>query len=216
MGGLVPNITRLIVTIDGGTNAGLSFLGVKGLSVAYPKFAAYVKQHLIPSKKAEFESISSKCTIPAIVQAMNMSIFDYFDTGRGLITDPLPKSVLVKAGQMGLHGVPRLPVFAYKSEGDQYSPIGDTDGLVKQFCAQGASIEYHRDSVGNHNTQAITGGATAFEWIKKQFSADGTGYGARCTVQNVTLTSSSIAKAQDLGSDVITYLQNELGSEGVS
>lgn len=35
---------------------------------------------------------------------------------------------------MGYHGVPQMPIFAYKAIGDEVSVIADTDDLVDKYC----------------------------------------------------------------------------------
>lgn len=92
-------------------------------------------------------------------------------------------------GIMGLHGVPQMPVYAYKAINDQISVIADTDALIASFCEQGANILYQRNTVGTHGSEQINGdpAATAFlDAVLTGTYADSystTG----CTIQNVTV-----------------------------
>lgn len=92
---------------------------------------------------------------------------------------------------MGLHGVPLMPVYVYKTTNDQISPIADTDALVALFCEQGANILYQRNTVGTHGTEEVYGdpAATAFldAVLTGMYAEAYTTTG--CTVQNVTVES---------------------------
>lgn len=46
---------------------------------------------------------------------------------------------------MGYHGVPSMPVFAYKATEDEPLPVEDTDGLIERYCAVSANILYQRN-----------------------------------------------------------------------
>lgn len=35
---------------------------------------------------------------------------------------------------MGYHGVPQMPIFAYKAIEDEISVVEDTDALVDKYC----------------------------------------------------------------------------------
>lgn len=90
---------------------------------------------------------------------------------------------------MGLHGVPQMPVYAYKAINDQISVIADTDALIASFCEQGANILYQRNTVGTHGSEEINGdpAATAFldavltGTYAESYATTG------CTVENVTV-----------------------------
>lgn len=110
---------------------------------------------------------------------------------------------------MGLHGTPTAPMFVYKAIGDEVSPVEDTDGLVKKYCVSGAHIEYHRDLVGNHETEAISGSASALEWISDRLTGKAVSSG--CSTKNVLLSSLNAETVALLGEELSTLLQEVLG-----
>jgi hypothetical protein len=97
-------------------------------------------------------------------------------------------AVIDQDGVMGLHGVPQMPVFAYKAIQDQISPVADTDALIAQYCAAGANILYERNTVGTHGQEEIYGDPAATAWLDavltgkyaEEYSTSG------CTTLNVT------------------------------
>lgn len=110
---------------------------------------------------------------------------------------------------MGVHGTPTAPLFVYKATGDEVSPVADTDALVKKYCAAGARIQYHRDLLGNHETEAISGSASALAWISDRLNGKGVSGG--CSTKNVLLSSLSIKTAALLGEELFTMLKTALG-----
>lgn len=109
---------------------------------------------------------------------------------------------------MGLHGTPTAPMFVYKAIGDEISPVKDTDDLVKKYCGAGARIEYHRDLVGNHETEAISGSVSALEWISDRLK--GRAVKSGCSTKNVLLSSLSAGTVTLLGKELFALLQASL------
>lgn len=108
-------------------------------------------------------------------------------------------------GVMGLHGVPQMPVYAYKTTQDAISPVADTDALIAGFCAQGANILYQRNTVGTHGQEQIAGDAAATAFLDAVLTGtyaehyNTTG----CTIEDVTITSGR----NDVGRRVATGLR---------
>jgi hypothetical protein len=127
-------------------------------------------------------------TVDQVLYA-NQNIFDYLITGASFLQSPLVQTVTNRDGMMGYHGVPPMPVFVYKTIGDEFSPVADTDKLVERYCAVGANILYQRNTVGGHLAEYINAEAEAFAFLSAVL--DGT-YASKyksmgCTVQNVTI-----------------------------
>lgn len=59
---------------------------------------------------------------------------DYFIGGIADITSPIVQRIINRDGIMGYHGVPQMPVFAYKAIEDEISVVEDTDALVDKYC----------------------------------------------------------------------------------
>lgn len=88
---------------------------------------------------------------------------------------------------MGYHGVPQMPIFAYKAIEDEISVVEDTDALVDKYCnskaksifslaerkrtvlirecAVGANILYQRNTAGAHSQEAVNGRPSALAWL---------------------------------------------------
>ncbi|CEJ57649.1 hypothetical protein PMG11_06335 [Penicillium brasilianum] len=208
VGGTTPNITSVLQTINKGSHTGLAFSGIYGQSKAFPNLTDWLDATLIPSKSAEFYSIASGCLSQAAAMGSDQDFYTYFKGGEESFYEDVPRSIFEWSGQMGLHGTPIAPMFVYKSTGDEVSPVEDTDALVKKYCAAGARIEYNRDLIGNHETEAITGSASALQWISDRLS--GKPVSDKCSTRNVLLSSLSDGALALLGEELFAILRTAL------
>ncbi|KIY03642.1 uncharacterized protein Z520_00333 [Fonsecaea multimorphosa CBS 102226] len=196
LGGLVPNGTTILHTIDGTPAAGLIPSFLIGVMKQYPEAYQYLVSNLKtsgPYNATGFLAVQNMSYFEAAVAFMNQSILnDYFVNGTSLFQQPIIQRVFNVDGLMGYHGVPQMPMLIYKATHDEYSPVGDTDSLVARYCEAGANILYQRNMAGNHLDEETNGDARAFDWL--QAALNGTLMMRRgCTIQNVTIDISSHA-----------------------
>jgi hypothetical protein len=123
----------------------------------------------------------------------NQSIFDYFEGGIAAFESPITQQAIESDELVGYHGVPQVPLFAYKAIRDEISPVNDTGALVAKYCAVGANILDGRNTVGGHLAEETNGDARAFKWLSSVL--DGTYsmmYSPQVyTIQNVTVNVTS-------------------------
>lgn len=67
---------------------------------------------------------------------------EYFIGGIADITSPIVLQIINRDGIMGYHGVPQMPIFAYKAIEDEISVVEDTDALVDKYCNSKAISPY--------------------------------------------------------------------------
>jgi len=209
LGGLVPNVTSILLIINKSLFAGLIPPGILGLGSVYPDLEAYLNEHLVTSTSSTFKESLSQCLAQDITTYAGQDMFSYFDEGEATLLSPIPQGVLQVTGLMGTHGTPKMPVYAYKAIGDEISPVADTDALVAKLCAQGASIQYVRDGLGEHASEEITGSGDAFSFLVDRFN--GVPVTPGCTTTNVlsdTLNGPGLAY---LGTEVVDALVAVLG-----
>ncbi|KAJ4393962.1 hypothetical protein N0V93_003179 [Gnomoniopsis smithogilvyi] len=196
MGGLTPNVTTVLETINLKISAGLAPPAIIGLLSQWPAAKEWLYSKLTTNTvgtytAANFLAAENYTLSQAESSYEFQNIYKYFVDGLSDITDPTVSGVVDQDGVMGLHGVPLMPVYVYKTINDQISPIADTDALVASFCEQGANILYQRNTVGTHGTEEVYGDPAATLFLDAVLTgtyADAyttTG----CTVQNVTVES---------------------------
>ncbi|KAB5545811.1 lipase 1 [Coniochaeta sp. 2T2.1] len=169
LGGLTPNITSVLQTINRSYAAGLAVSAILGITSQFPPVFEYVTSRLKPS---------GPDNATTFLAAMNMSLaeaggaFAFKDISKffingfdDLLNNSATRKIILSDGLMGWHGVPASPLFVYKSVGDLISPINDTDKLVSKYCEVGVNILYERNNVGGHSAEATNGRPAAVAWL---------------------------------------------------
>ncbi|KAH0832463.1 hypothetical protein AYO21_05147 [Fonsecaea monophora] len=196
LGGLVPNGTSILHTIDGTPAAGLIPSFLLGVVKQYPAAYQALTSNLRlsgPHNATGFLAVQNMSYLEAAVAFMNQSILaDYFVNGTAFLQQPVVQRVFNVDGLMGYHGVPQMPMFIYKAIQDEYSLISDTDTLVNRYCGAGANILYQRNRAGNHLDEETNGDERAFDWLEAALNGTLT-MQPGCTVQNVTVNITSHA-----------------------
>lgn len=194
LGGLTPNITSVLSAVSGTATAGLIPAGILGLASQYPELEAFLLEKL--NKEGEYNATGflearNYTLVEGIVNFLGNDINDYFMNGTDLLGSPIGQKATNRDGIMGYHGVPQMPIFAYKAIMDEVSPINDTDKLVASYCGIGATIHYERNTIGGHSDESSNGNARAVEFLDQVLSG---GYNATgCQISNVTVNATAMA-----------------------
>ncbi|KAL3456266.1 putative lipase 2 precursor [Aspergillus heterothallicus] len=209
VGGTVPNVASVIKSINNGSSAGLAFSAVYGQAKAFPNMTEWLDGSLIKSKSDKFYAIANGTYPQAAAAGKDQDIYSYFKGGEAAFNDEVPQSVLKWSGQLGLHGTPNTPLFLYKGVEDETSPVTDTDDIIAGYCAGGARIEYHRDLIGTHASEGVSGSANALLWLSdrldgKDVSSSG------CSTEVVALLSVNVEALPLLGGELFGILESAL------
>lgn len=193
LGGLTPNITSVLLSVSGTESAALAIEGMVG----------FVSQHIAaraalqadfkssgPYTMQNFYAVQNITLVEAEVNYAYTDVFSYFDNGLGIMQNSDIQSALEEDGIMGIHGVPTIPIYAYKAIKDEISNIADTDRLVQKLCASGAYIVYDRNTVGGHQDEQINGDASAVQFLTQVLEGNYT-TAAGCSTRNVTVSIST-------------------------
>ncbi|GES59605.1 LIP-domain-containing protein [Aspergillus terreus] len=212
VGGLLPNLTSAIDTINMGPFSGAAFVILIGLAKAYPEFSGWVTDNLVAASAAQYYAGAHRCVLGEFAAGAVHDIFRYFVDGRGSFDGEVPRGLFASAGQMGTAGTPRMPLFVYKGALDEISPIGDTDELVGRYCADGdVSIEYHRILAAEHLSTAVLGSVSALQWLAERLDGKPVARPGRCETQTVPLGDVKAGAVSFLGSEVGGTLASVLG-----
>ncbi|CAN8105650.1 unnamed protein product [Discula destructiva] len=208
LGGLTPNVTSVLFMINEQISVGLAPASILGMASQYPDLNAYIVSRL--KSAGEFNATGFLATFnytlsQAIVSYAFDDIGDYFVGGIADVVGAEAQRAINRDGIMGYHGVPHMPIFAYKAVGDEISVIDETDALVDKFCSVGANVLYNRNTVGGHTDERVNGRPAALAWLKSvlngTYEQDYAAMG--CTIQDVAVnTTDSMAKRRDVGSRV--------------
>ncbi|ORY56301.1 secretory lipase-domain-containing protein [Pseudomassariella vexata] len=188
LGGLAPNLTSTADSIISTSWAGLMAAGLVGVASQYPDAYDFLISKLKPGMSSSyFLAVENYDIVETFAAFAGQNMYDYFLDGRSVFSERSALSgALTANGYMGLHRVPQMPVFAHKPIHDQFSPVKDTDELVRNFCGKGASILYQRNSVGGHIAEITNGHQRALSWLGIVLEEGYTPMGG-CFVQNITV-----------------------------
>jgi len=190
LGGLTPNVTNVLLTVDGTFEAGLIPAGILGLASQWPELAAYLKQNLNQNgtyNATTFNMAKNYTLYEAIANFNGQNVTDYFTNGVSTLFGSVPQRVLDSDGYMGYHGTPQMPILAYKAIQDEVSPIHDTDVLVARYCGVGATINYQRNTAGSHTSESTYGNSRAVAFLTSVLTGNYNATG--CQISNVTISS---------------------------
>ncbi|KAI0486430.1 LIP-domain-containing protein [Xylaria cf. heliscus] len=169
VGGLVPNVTT-VLSDPKSSVAGLLPTFLLGLTSQYPE----AREFLISQLKSEgpynatgFLAALHLDVDEGLVHYAGQDIDEYFVNGLdALVTAPQLARVIGNNGYQGYHGIPQMPVFAYKAINDEATAgIADSDELISRYCSVGANVLYNRNSIGGHTDELINGAPRAFAFL---------------------------------------------------
>lgn len=137
LGGLTPNVTSVLLSVNGALEAGLIPPSILGLASQYPDERAFLLSRLKtegPYNATGFLAALNYTLDEAIVAYAFQDIGEYFVGGLQDLLGPVPTRLTQRDGMMGYHGVPQVPLYVYKAIADEVSVVNDTDALVERFC----------------------------------------------------------------------------------
>jgi hypothetical protein len=144
-----------------------------------------------PYNASAFLAVRTMNAVQAFAAFAMQDIYQYLVGGRQDLFDPSSPltPIIYKEGYMGYHGVPRLPIFAYKAIHDEFSNVEDTDAVVQRWCGVGVDVRYERNEIGGHMAEITNGRGRALEWLKAVFEGGAVAKG--CLVQDVSVNITS-------------------------
>ncbi|KAI1140106.1 LIP-domain-containing protein [Hypoxylon sp. FL0543] len=192
-GGLVADYAADLPYFNGTALAADAVAGILGVTVQYPEADAYVKSRLHPENATEFLAGRSMDQTSATSFYAFKDVYSYFIGGAADFQAAALRKVLNVESKLGYHGVPAMPVYAYKAIGDEFAPVGETDALVAKFCGVGADITYDRNTVGGHVAEIINGQPRAINWLWSVFNESYVPNASGCSIRNLTVNITSLS-----------------------
>lgn len=137
LGGVTPNITSILLYINGGISAGLIPPAILGLTTQHPELDKLVRSRLKtegPYNATGFLAALNFTSDESIIYYAYQDIGDYFQNGLLDLLGPVARKVMTVDGMMGYHGVPKIHLYVYQAINDEIVPINTTDTLVDRYC----------------------------------------------------------------------------------
>ncbi|BDE05666.1 hypothetical protein WPS_09420 [Vulcanimicrobium alpinum] len=170
-GGTPANFKDVLEQFDNNTAANaLSSIGLDlmlGINGAWPSFLTpYLNQKGIDAANALKDGCGGQLSqtgadVPTghfadytnVADPLNVSTIDAI----------LPKNDLPNGRN------PIDPIYVYHSQVDELVPIGDTNSLVRTWCAAGVHVAYYRGLQGDHVSFDATMAPTVFTYLASRF-----------------------------------------------
>jgi len=207
IGGTTPDVQSVYYTINNGLFAGLSFAAFASLTKIFPDFKAAIDAQLVPGKEDAFYASLERCFYDDVKSYAFQNTSTYFKTD--IVTEPTVARYLNDRCNQGFHGTPSMPIFWYKAQADEISPIADSDALVEKYCNAGVSITYVREAAGEHFTEAALSIGDVLNFLAARFNGVPI---SGCTTRSVFLSPlSSPATATTAGLFIVNTLLTILG-----
>jgi Secretory lipase len=166
-GGVPPNVADVARQVNGGPAAGL-YLGASiGLSRAYPQYI-HLNDLLNPLGRAYFSTLQNACLERIVAQGAFQRIEYYTAGGIDPLTLPDIQQV-VALDELG-HSRPNGPLFVFHSANDELIPVGGVDKLTSEYCSEGVTVEYVKDTLSDHNSLAVSGASAAIDYLQDRFA----------------------------------------------
>ncbi|KAI1756511.1 LIP-domain-containing protein [Xylaria castorea] len=166
IGGLVPNVTTVFSDTES-VVASLIPAGLLGLTSQYPEAREFLLSLLKadgPYNVTGFLEALHLNVDEGLVHYAGQDLDEYFVDGLDAVfRAPELARVLGNNGYQGYHGIPQMPVFAYKAIHDD--GIADSDEVISRYCGVGANILYHRNSIGGHAAELVNGAPRALDFL---------------------------------------------------
>ncbi|TLD18497.1 hypothetical protein PspLS_10300 [Pyricularia sp. CBS 133598] len=190
LGGVLSNFTQIIYNVTGSPVAAIVPYSLLGLTVQYPDARQYLIDHLHKEGTYNATTFLSALHIPvaeAIALFSGQDIFQYFVDGDDIMRAPELARVFGNNWHESYHGIPQVPVYAYKAIHDENTNIRTTDEHVARICGVGANVLYERNTIGGHEQEAVSGGRRAMKWLSDALDGRKLEPTSGCKVRDVTV-----------------------------
>lgn len=146
LGGVTPNITKILLYINGEVSAGLIPSAILGLATQHAELDAFIRSTLKtegPYNATGFLAALNFTSDEAIAYYAYENIGDYFTDGLSDLVGPVATKAMDLDGMMGYHGVPQMPLYVYQAINDEIVPIHSADVLIDRYCGGKSAIPRH-------------------------------------------------------------------------
>lgn len=137
LGGVTPNITSILLYINGQIYSGLIPSAILGLMTQHAELDRFVRSRLKtegPYNATGFLAARNFTSEQALVYYAYENIGDYFTDGLSDLVGPVARKAMDLDGMMGYHGVPKIPLYVYQAINDEIVPINTADALIDRYC----------------------------------------------------------------------------------
>ncbi|KAA8884414.1 lipase [Nocardia colli] len=146
---------------------GLALAAAIGLEREYPTRLP-ISDNLNDFGRATRDQIANGCTNEILAAGAGHNVLDVASS-TSLADDPSARSVLEENSLELYAGVPKMPIYQWRSTEDVLIPVASIDNTVRRYCAAGARVQSELIPSPDHLTTAVLGAPAAVSWIEDRF-----------------------------------------------
>ncbi|MFF9895890.1 lipase family protein [Streptomyces longispororuber] len=163
-GGVPGDLMKVADFNDGAAGSGLVFMAAIGQDAAFPELD--LESYLNPRGAALIDRLRHSCVAEGAALGAFTRIEDV------TVANPLERPEWRRAlrdSQVGTRA-PGAPVYLYHALADELIPYGVGRQVRADWCARGATVEWHTVPLGEHVTGVITQSPLAARWLADRFA----------------------------------------------
>lgn len=168
--GAVPaDLTAVGRSLDGAYAVGFLMFAVASVNYAYPEL--HITDLLNDRGKALEAQVENECTAEAIVNHAFTRTADLTVDGRpiGAYLAEEPYASVVEEQRIGRRA-PEAPVYVVHSALDDIVPYEQGRTMARNWCGEGATVQFDTLAVPSHVGGAVAGYPGAFAWLDGRFA----------------------------------------------
>ncbi|AFT99977.1 lipase family protein [Nocardia brasiliensis] len=149
---------------------GLAMAAAIGLEREYPTRLP-ISDSLNPTGLAIRDRMANGCTNEILAAGAGHSVLDVaFSTS--LAEDPSARGVLEENSLELYEGVPKMPIYQWRSHDDALIPVAAIDNTMRRYCAAGVRVQSKLFPSPDHLSTAVLGAPEAMGWIEARFRGE--------------------------------------------
>ncbi|MFE6159531.1 lipase family protein [Streptomyces sp. NPDC056486] len=163
-GGIPGDLMKVADFNDGSYGSGLVFMAAIGQNAAFPELN--LESYLNPAGKKLIGALRNSCVADGAVLGSFKKITDM------TVKNPLDQpdwQQRLRESTIGTRA-PDAPVYQYHVITDELIPYGVGKQVRKDWCAEGANVEWHTVPLGEHVSGVITQSPLAANWLADRFA----------------------------------------------
>ncbi|RJO70163.1 lipase [Nocardia panacis] len=171
-GGVPMNLVKMVEGLGYSRHPvfGLAMAAAIGLEREYPNQLP-ISEHLNGLGIKLRDQIANGCTNEILVRGAGHSVMDVANE-TSLAQDPRARAVLEENSLELFDGVPRVPIYEWRSRDDALIPTDAIDNTVRRYCTAGTPVQADQYPSPDHLTTAVLGTPIAVAWIDARFRGE--------------------------------------------
>jgi len=146
------NLKEIMPYLDGSVLVGVIGYLLNGLIGAYPEAADAIRSKLAPRGLAMLESTTRQCVAQTQLDFAFRHLKPYFNKDLNQLANQEPFSSLLDLQRIGRYK-PNAPVLIDSNRYDPVVPWTAANQLGRDWCAQGADVEFHTNESRHFSTK---------------------------------------------------------------